>query len=300
MTGTKLGFLNAASPPRVSTALAHNAARALDDAIAAQVAAVAVAIGSDEGRARTAHLIIDLSFLVALDRRVQIIDGAHSRTLALGHREARVAACHRGIFGDPERARAARAGWSVLPPTRPGPDLMLHTRDDASTEALTLRLCFEAKNPRRAQALANDLARHVAVWDAAAASLRDTMERIRALIFESWLTEERFAAAQYRSACIYGGWHLDTHGLAKPLWEASGHGGREAILGHDDSANVLAQHCTELWFATLETQPKGQLGCPVCAGADDLAASTDAADDFVPADRFMALWFGSGSARTVE
>ena len=297
MTGTKLGFLSAASTRRVSTALSHNADCALDDAIAAQVAAVAVAIRSDAGRARTAHLIIDLSFLVALDRRVQLIDGARRRTLALGHREARVAACHGWIFGDPESARAA---WSVLSPARHGPDLTLRTWDNASTEALTLRLCFEAKTPRRAQALADDLARHVAVWDAAAVSLRDTMERIRTLIFESWLAEGSAATADYRSACIYSGWHLDTEALPKPLWEAPSFGGRDTILGHVDSANGLAQHCTELWYATLKTHPKGQLGCPDYAGGDDLAASTDAADDFVPADRFMTLWFGSGSARTVE
>lgn len=300
MTGTKLGFLSATSTPRMSTALAHNAARALDDAIAAQVAAVAVAIGSGAGRDRTTHLVIDLSFLVALDRRIQLINGAHSRTLALGQREARVAACHGEIIGGPESACAARAAWSVLPSAGPRQDLMLHTRDNASTEALTLRLCFQAKTPRRAQALADDLARHVAVWDATAASLRDTMERIRALIFENWLPEGRASAAHYRSACIYGGWHLDTHALAQPLWEASGDDGRNAIFGHGGSANVLAQHCTELWYATLKTHPKGLLDCSVCVGADDLAASTDAADDFVPADRFMALWFGSGSARTVE
>lgn len=297
MTGTKLGFLNAASPPRVSTNLARNPSRALHDAIAAQVGAVAVAICRNSGRARSAHLIIDVSFLVALDHRVHLIDGGHNRTLALGWSEARMAAYDGTILGDPE---SACARWSVLPPGRPGPVPMLNTRDNSATEALTLRLCFETKTPGRAQALADDLARHVAVWNPDAASLRDTMERIRALIFESWLPKKRAAAAHYRSACIYGGWHHDLHGPANPLWEAPGDGGMDVILGHGDSAFVLAQHCTELWYATLNTPPKGQLDRRVCAGADDLAASTDAADDFVPADRFMALWFGSGSAGTVE
>ena len=191
MTGTKLGFLSAASTQRASTALARTGTRAIDDAILAQVAAVAVAIGSGVNRGRTTHFIIDLSFLVALDRRVQFIDGAHT----LAHREARAASCHGGFFGDPESALSARAAWSVLPSAQPGPDLILHTRDSASTEALTLRLCFEAKNPRRAKALADELADHVAVWDAAAASLRDTMERIRALIFETWLPKSRGASA---------------------------------------------------------------------------------------------------------
>ena len=296
MTGTKLGFLSAASTQRASTALARTGTRAIDDAILAQVAAVAVAIGSGVNRGRTTHFIIDLSFLVALDRRVQFIDGAHT----LAHREARAASCHGGFFGDPESALSARAAWSVLPSAQPGPDLILHTRDSASTEALTLRLCFEAKNPRRAKALADELADHVAVWDAAAASLRDTMERIRALIFETWLPKSRGASAHYRSACIYSGWELDPHALAKPLWEAPGHGGTDMFLVDGASANILAKHCTELWYATLKAHPKGQFGCAVCPGTDDLAASTDAADDFVPADRFMALWFGSGSAKTIE
>ena len=296
MTNNKLGLVaptEAARPIQIMQADDRMPATAFDESIRAQLLHVAIGVGGTG--TRTVRMLVDVSVYLSLESYVQ--GGFKSGVIVIPGKLDGPTEPHDDY--PRKQIEVANARWKSVC-TKVYSYTATHGAAMQSPvgDAFTLRLLFDAFGERQASDMADVLCAHFGAWQQATTSLREAMAAIRSTLLEPQRTHYVYMPMLYRSAAVCKGWPKRIIDPVRFLHcDAMEDSWSEPRLPSQLS-DLFAARFEALWSETAKA-----LNAPeppedeAASENEDLADSTDAADDFVCADRMLTLWYGSKRPR---
>lgn len=272
---------------------------ALDDAIRARLMHVAVGVIGMGGVGSVVRMLVDLSVHVSLHETKLRRYGSVSHGVIMLHGGDAQAPAYDCDATTWESARMVVPKWSYVA-TRTHLSNVLHT-DLAPLlgEPMTLRLLFDAQTSCGASQLAEQLCSRFSAWHTPTSSLKQAMEAIRTtLIIPAAYPAATCERMVYRSASVCKGWH--DH-IVDPMHFLHSRLEDDACPEPRLAASIAAlckERVEAVWHETAKAfvvpEPLSEeAGDSEDGDSTDLALSSDAADDFVRADRMASLWYGN-------
>ncbi|MFI0849386.1 hypothetical protein [Mesorhizobium sp. IMUNJ 23232] len=290
MTNNKLGLLSRADnarPIQIMHIDDRTSAAAFDEGIRAQLIHVVIGVGGTGSQ--TVRMLIDLSVSLSLDDVYTPMQGSlkHGNLFLPAGSHAKRAAAHDADewLGVCTQVRMCGGTQSDLMHSMIG-------------EPLTLRLVFDAFSERQASDLAELLCTHFSARHVAMTSLRETMAALRTTLLDPQRPRcFTCMPLSYRSASVFKGWRGR---IGDPVCllgaNATDDGWREPHVPTELS-ELFAQRCEAAWYEAEALKAPEPHDEEPAAESEDLSKSSDAADDFVCADRMLSLWYGQRRRR---
>jgi len=158
----------------------------------------------------------------------------------------------------------------------------------------TLRLLFDADGERQASDLADELCTRFAAWHRLTTSLREALCAVRSTLLEPQRKYYHHEPMVYCGAKVSKGW---TKRIVDPIsflyCDAMEESWSEPRISSELS-DLFAARCEAVWSDTAKllhvTEPQDE-------DLTDDAVSSDAADEFICADRMLSLWYGDRKRR---
>jgi len=162
-------------------------------------------------------------------------------------------------------------------------------------DAFTLRLLFDAPGERQASELADDLCTRFAAWHRLTTSLREALRAVRSTLLEPQRKHYHYVPMLYCGAKVSKGW---PRRIVDPISFLHCNAMEESWSEPgipSELSDLFAARFEAVWLDTAKLlhAPEPQDEDP----ADDDVASSDAADEFICADRMMSLWYGDRKRR---
>lgn len=296
MVDRKLGLVAVSTPARPIQVMLDDAqmnANAFDDAIRAQLLHVAIGVGG--AGSKTVRMLVDLSVWLSLDAYPQgsfksgvlLIPAQFKRPTDSRH----VLPWDADEFALPVAKRVCTTIYSCT-------NAHFDPQRSAVGDAFTLRLLFDSFDERQTEKMADVMCKQFAAWHEATTSLREAMAAIRSTLFEPQRQHFVYVPLLYRSASVYKGWQdrivdpvsYDRCNTLAESWS-------EPKVPRQLS-DLLAARCETLWSEAAEAlhRPQPQED-ELVEESEEFETSSDAADDYVCADRMLDFWYGGKRRR---
>ncbi len=272
---------------------------ALDDAIRARLMHVAVGVIGMGGIGSVVRMLVDLSVHVSLHETKLRKHGSVAHGLIMLHGGDAQAPAYDFNATICEDAHMVVPKWSYVATRTPLSNVPPMDLAPTLGEPMTLRLLFDAETSCGTSQIAEQLCSRFSAWNTATTSLKQAMEAIHTtLIIPAAYPAASCERMIYRSASVCKGWHdriVDPVHFLHSSFE--GDAWPEPRLTAPIAALCkerveAAWHETAKAFAVREPL-SDDAGESADGDSADLATSTDAADDFVRADRMASLWYGN-------
>ncbi|MER9759981.1 hypothetical protein [Mesorhizobium sp. M0138] len=283
MTNNKLGLIAVAAPTQIISVDDRMNATAFDGSIRAQL--LNVAIGFSENGTKAVQLFVDLSVYLSIE--AQGHSDLMSTLLMIPAKVKRGPELYDHHTLTIARWKSVCTAAFAYTPRRG----MLQS---SVGNACTLRLLFDAYGTSEANDIADGLCARFADWHEAATGLREAMESIRSTLVAAQSGSRIYMPLRYHSAAICKGWQerIVNPTYAQPCFAM------DELESPGQLGNLFVARCEAIWSEMAETiNAPEAIEDEATKESDDLANSTDAADDFVCADQMLTLWYGSKRRR---
>jgi hypothetical protein len=296
MADSKLGLAaakSAARPIQFLQADDRMNVAALDDAIRAQLLHVAIGVGG--AASKTVQMLIDLSVWISLETHVE--SRCNTGVLMVPTQVKRPPEWHELSLWD-EAGFAAPVHKSVCTRVYSYKTTHSDTLCSAVGDAFTLRLMFDSFSERQTTKLADLLIHDFGAWHETTMSLREAMEAIRSTLLEPRRHHFVYVPMLYRSAEVCRGWDERIASPASFLHCGEVEEGWAEPNVPRELTNLLATRCETLWKEAAKALHSPEPGEDDVLEQDhDPWTSSEAADDYVCADRMLTFWYGSKRRR---